>query len=237
MFEKPEYKCPKCDLAVGEDLSRVTSFTCSGCGGYFTVSADPQSGHVALFEAEGRRYPEPLWLPKGSVRAFVAMLVAGCFWFLVAKGADVPVFLMSLLLAVIGYYFGFRVKAKAADSRIYDPAAEEQDPLHLPAGCIRGLLTAGFVVTAIVLGTRGLLGEEKYAEFFFILAGLIFGHFFGRAVARASGGLNALVGHLKALVVLASTVMLVALLVTGSEAGSTPLALACVVSFYYGSRS
>jgi hypothetical protein len=238
VFEKPEYKCPKCELAVGEDLARVEEFTCSGCGGFFTVSVD-EKGHVALFEAEeSARYPEPLWIPRGSVRAFCSLLLAGCSWYMMFAGEDLPTYLLTLLLAVISYYFGFRVKVKAAGSHIYDPAAEETDPLHLPGGCIRGLLTIGFTVAAAVLAVQGRLEDRRYVEFFVILAGLIIGHFFSRALQRTSGGFQANVGHLKAVAVIACTVVLVALLVGGGAAGHMgPLLLVAGVSFYFGSRS
>lgn len=55
---------------------------------------------------------EPLNLPKGSIRSFVTLTMALSCWALVVTGRPVPAWLFSLILTVIGYYFGFRTSNK-----------------------------------------------------------------------------------------------------------------------------
>ena len=45
---------------------------------------------------------------------------------------------------MLGYYFGFRVEARTAGGRMYDPSATQTQPLHLPGGISTGIgLTGG----------------------------------------------------------------------------------------------
>jgi len=55
----------------------------------------------------------------------------------------------------------------------------------------------------------------------------------------AGGPLSGLIGHAKGLIVLATTVVLALLLLGGShdEHARLGLSLACIISFYFGSRS
>jgi hypothetical protein len=241
MFEKATYKCPGCGYAIGADLRDGSSFTCRTCGKRFSVTGEPDAGTVALFEDSAVVIPEPLYLPRGSIRALVAIMMALSCWVLILTRRDVPSYLFSLILTMVGYYFGFRMRVKEAESRIFDPAAEVRDPLMLPAGCIRGFLTMGFLVCGIALYGRGGLGAEKYLHFFVILAGLIVGHYFHKLFWRAPEtafyvGIN----HTKGLFVLAAAAWLAYLFLSGAYEETSPamlMGLACAVSFYYGSRS
>lgn len=241
MFEQPEYKCPHCGFAIGEDLQGKDAFTCATCGRSYRVAQEDATGRVALFEDSELNIVHPLGLPKGSVRALVGLSLASCFWILAIAGRDVPQQLFRLILAVTAYYFAFRVRLKAAGSRYFDPAAESVDPLYLPGGCVRGLLAAGFVIAATAVYVQGRLGQPEFLEFFVLLGGLVAGSYFRKALKAGQGTAphNAL-GHMKALGVLLVAATLFYLYLSGAHATVPvwiPLLLSCVVTFYFGSRT
>ena len=149
--------------------------------------------------------------------------------------------LFGVLLTVVGYYFGFRMRVKEAASRIYDPGAHVQEPLFLPGGCIRTTLMLGFGVSAVVLHSQGRLVRREFLEFFVVLAGLIGGHLFARAFAGLKGGAaHVALSHVKGASVLCAAAWLTILFLSGGHAQAPPallLGLCCVETFYYGSRS
>ena len=240
MFEKTAYQCPRCQSEFRQEFEETDLFTCDICGRRFRVLLDKQSGAAAFFEQQSKEIPEPLYLPKGSVRSLVAIAMALSCWVLIFAGRDAPSYLLSLLLTIIAYYFGFRTKVKAAESRIYDPAFKVSRPLFLPGGFVRAILILGFSASLIFLLTRGKL-SEAHIEFFLILFGLIAGYVFGRIWIRMEGGAAyVLVNHAKGAVVLLVAAYLVYLFVSGLYAETPPLhasVLCAVLSFYYGSRS
>jgi DNA-directed RNA polymerase subunit RPC12/RpoP len=239
MFEKVAYRCPRCGFEISEQFKDGTSFVCTACSGAFRVMLDEKTGKVAFYEEAGKELPEPLYLPRGSIRALVGLAMAVSCWVLIFAARDVPSSLLSLMLTILGYYFAFRTKVAAA-SRIYDPSAREQAPLFLPGGAVRWLLILGFLASGLYLYARGGMKQVKYFEFFVILLGLVLGYVFGRISARGRGSsLYLLINHVKGIVVLAAAGLLTLLLVTGLHAKTSAhqLALCAVVSFYYGSRT
>ena len=48
----------------------------------------------------------PLWLPPGSIRAILALLLVGGGLFTVLATNDIPQCLLGLIGAVVGFYFG-----------------------------------------------------------------------------------------------------------------------------------
>jgi hypothetical protein len=240
-FTKPTYSCPHCGFAIGDRLSDDEVFTCSTCGRRYTVAMDFESGKAAFFEQTTRQIPEPLWIPKGSIRALVALAMAISCWYLILTGQPVPGYLFGLLLTSIGYYFGFRIKLEAAQSRILDPAAEVKEPLFLPAGCIRGLLIIGFGTCGILLYLQNGFANPAYLEFFIILSGLIVGYGFRKVLFRGDpSDLLIALNHLKGLVALVTAGYLMYLFVGGGYATASTARVmvpSCILSFYYGSRS
>jgi hypothetical protein len=182
---------------------------------------------------------EPLGLPKGSIRAIATLVTAGCSWGLLFTGGPVPDYVLDLLLTIIGYYFGFRRKDRQAGGRVSDASPKTSEPLGLPGGTIRMMLIAGFAVSALILYSRGQFGSSAYLEFFLILAALITGYFFARlfaGIARSRTGRA--INHAKGLIVLVATIQLAVLLLAGhAEQPPLGLAMACIISFYFGSRS
>jgi hypothetical protein len=108
-------------------------------------------GDEPVPEASFSRHP--LGLPAGSVRATLALMIAGLFWLLMAlpdtfpADEHVPLFLY-LLLALIMLFFG-------AHGNTIGKHVSGHSPLYLPRGVLRAFL---------ILGTAALLGWLFYAH-------------------------------------------------------------------------
>jgi len=241
MFEKSIYHCPRCGFDIGKQLTDGEVLDCPACQSRFRVLLDAETGTAGFVEASPESIPEPLHLPRGSLRALTAMGMSLSCWALIGQGRDVPGGLLSVLLTVIGYYFGFRIRVKAAGSRIYDPTAREVAPLYLPGGVIRWVLIVGFAIAAGMLHSRGHLARLKYLEFFVVLAGLILGYVFAKIFTRHPGSPVALaINHVKGAAVLAVAGYLTVMFLSGRYEGIPPTmltVLCAAISFYYGSRS
>lgn len=241
MFELKSCHCPTCGMEIRESLTDGQEYRCSSCQKRYSVLSDSNTGKVALVLFEESKLEEPLYLPRGSLRATTTILLAGCCWILIVRDEEVPSYLLSLLLTVIGYYFGFRKKEAMVRGRMYDASAKITNPLFLPSGIIRVFLMIGFLVTGILLWVRGRLSDLTYLEFFLILAGFAGGYLFARFLSNfeeVPTAYNFLL-HLKGLVLLASVFSLVFMLLTlhYQEYAYPALICACVISFYFGSRS
>ncbi|UCD50961.1 MAG: hypothetical protein JSW27_25985 [Phycisphaerales bacterium] len=240
MFELVTYRCPDCSAEIHESLSDGQRFECLGCHRSYRVLLDESTSKVGFVSLDTTRVQEPLHLPRGSVRAIATLGVAGCCWVLMLSDRAVPGYLLGLLLTIIGYYFGFRQMLRSAQSHILDASAQIQEPLNLPGGSIRLLLVLGFAVCGVVLALRHRFINPAYLEFFIVLAGLVAGYFFARLfTGTRDAALDNLVNHAKGLLVLAATVALAIVLLTGHQFGvpHLGLTLACAISFYFGSRS
>jgi hypothetical protein len=235
------HSCPKCGEQITHLPANHELYSCSRCRARYMTLIDAETGTAAFVDQSYSPSPEPLGLPKGSVRALLAMMMAATFLLLVVRGHNVPSSLTLLLLTVIGFYFGFRTQSASLTDRIYDPAATREQPLRLPAGVIRTLLVLSFVVAGVTLASHGRLTSVlTHLEFFFILAGLLVGHYFGRASRGGGRRRRAMIAHVTGAVgiLIAAVLMWVFL----SEAFLrmpewAVMALCGTVSFYFGSRS
>lgn len=240
MFELKDYRCPDCGMEIRDGLTDGQVFDCANCRRRYRVLLDESVAQAGFVPLEAAAVQEPLWLPRGSVRAIATLVTAGCSWVLMIFGRPVPGYLFGLLLTIIGYYFGFRQKVKGTGGRILDASSQAPEPLNLPGGTIRLMLIGGFGICAFIVAARDRLTAPEYLEFFIILAGLIVGYFFARLSSGTVGGtVGNVINHAKGLIVLTATVRL-AVLLFGEGYAEQPhlgLALACVISFYFGSRS
>jgi DNA-directed RNA polymerase subunit RPC12/RpoP len=240
MFEKQVHYCPECNWQFQEQLADGMELRCPHCSAEFRALVDEATGRASLLRIEEEDVPEPLHLPRGSIRALVAMSLAASCWILVGQARALPESLLSLLLTVLGYYFGFRRNAKAAQSNLADASRKVSDPLHLPGGSIRLILATGFGISAVALGVQGRLGHGPVLAFFLILAGLLVGHVYGRITANdRTSGTVILISHVKALAVLVTTAGLTAAYLAGWAAHWPSWSiglLSAIVSFYFGSR-
>jgi hypothetical protein len=246
MYDDHLVICPTCGVETAKTLEEEDFFVCDHCATRFSVMVDPETGKIGLVEPMTTKRVHPLWLPKGSIRAITALAVTGTCWYLLLIGASgdrLPSALLSLALTIVGYYFGFRARAKAAEGSIYDARERLAAPLFLPGGWIRAVLMIGFAASALVAGLRGGLRETELLGFFVILAGLMAGHLVGRTLNRAVGVAEwAIFNHVKGLIVLAVTALLVFQVIRaahtpGAETKTLQIIILCsLVSFYYGSR-
>lgn len=236
---QPHYTCPRCGYAFGLTMREGDTFTCPSCRMHLVYMIDENSGTEFFIDGRPARAVEPLGLPRGSVRAIVAMALSAACWTLVLLGRPVPDYLLGLLLATVGFYFGFRSRSTNAGGRIYDAKAQKEEPLNLPAGFIRAFLVIGFVLAALLLAGRGLLLAPAYLPLLATVLGLLVGHLFGRGLGRLPAGrLRAAIDHAKGLLVLAAALLLAVAVLAIPEPPQLPLtALCAVVSFYFGSRS
>ncbi len=232
----PERTCPHCEAPVRIDTQDETGGACPFCG--------------KRLHGSGARTapPEPLYLPRGSVRSAATLILFLSTWIVLLSGRDAPGYVLDLLLAIVGYYFALRQASSrsrsrnpgGAETRRDGRGAAPQPPLFLPGHSVRVLLVLLLGLSTVTLLAQGRLGQPEYLEFFLILTGLVAGYLYARLTAGMRGeGALILIGHLKAVVVLGASVLLAILLLTGihAEQFHLALALACVVSFYFGSRS
>ncbi|MHC4867511.1 MAG: hypothetical protein ACYTEX_25850, partial [Planctomycetota bacterium] len=89
---------------------------------------------------------------------------------------------------------------------------------------------------------RGRLADPKYLEFFVVLLGLVLGYIFAKLFAAASRTpFYIFINHVKGAAVLAAALSLAVLVIRPAGPGTggqrTALLLACIISFYFGSRS
>lgn len=112
---------------------------------------------------------DPLKLPRGSVRAIVALAITGALWATMLLDREVPLALAFVSLMVLAHYFGYRTKASSAGGKA---------PLFLPRGSIRVLLILGFAAVAFVLWDRGELQasmRDRNSTILGLVAALILG--------------------------------------------------------------
>jgi len=62
--------------------------------------------------SNGMRKNEPLWLPKGSIRALIALVLIISTVIFIAKRFELPQAWFSIVAAMAGYYFGMRTKGE-----------------------------------------------------------------------------------------------------------------------------
>jgi hypothetical protein len=235
------HSCPKCGEQITHLPANHELYVCSRCRARYMTLIDAETGTAAFVDQAWSPTPEPLGLPKGSVRALLAMMMAAACLILVLSGHNVPSSLTLLLLTVIGFYFGFRGAGSTLSDRIYDPAAKREQPLRLPPGVIRTLLVATFVLAGAMLALHDRLTSVlTHMEFFVILAGLLVGHYFGRGTRGGSRSRRAMIAHISGAAGLAIAGVLLWLFASGMFVhlpAWVVMALCATISFYFGSRS
>lgn len=182
---------------------------------------------------------EPLGLPRGSIRAVLALAVFGTAMVMLLKEQPLERDLWLVTTAVLGYYYASR------DGAGPGVAAGEAKPLGLPRGSIRWLLFLGFAATAGYLIYSWQQAGKPLLEQEAIFPILAIGSFFvGRLIALISrgGADNKLVrgiGHAKGALALLAAMAIIVLHhgeLDGDWVKQARQVVASFVFFYYGSR-
>ncbi len=83
-------------------------------------------------------FPEPLRLPRGSVRGGIAVVVTATYGYLLILGTTVPTVVINAVVVVVAFYFGSHATATPPRSPTAPP------PPHRPR-LVRALLLLGFL--------------------------------------------------------------------------------------------
>jgi hypothetical protein len=233
------YRCPTCRAEIQGKIADGEQVSCTGCRRRFRIAHSNFSGKTSLIPMDAVAVQQPLGLPRGSIRALVTLAVAGACWLLMIGNQPVPRYLLNLLLAIIAYYFGFRQKAGRTETHAAESRAQSPEPLHLPGGSIRMILVLGFAISGLLMCVRGKLADLAHLEFFVLLAGLVAGYFFSRIFRTADAATHSRFNHLGGVVAVTAAGWLVVSLLSGTYLEQPHIGLipACVITFYFGSRS
>jgi len=185
---------------------------------------------------------DPLNLPRGSVRAIMALALLGILWAIMLMGRDIPLPLAYVTLVILGHYFGVR----GAQAPGGEGAPGGKSPLYLPRGSIRALIILGFAGVGALLWHEGRLEITPQSTAFTILllAAAFLAGFLLRKIADfvTRGKMTTprrWYENLKAIVALSATVLFVLACILGTGgAREQNLALlsAPFIVFYFGSR-
>ncbi len=190
----------------------------------------------------------PLGIPRGSVRAILALSLVYVACMLMVRGETLPLALSEALFAALAYYFAARSRVTLTEKEFQERLhefGEDSDvrPLYLPRGSIRVLIVLAFAGVAVyVVKEHGWATLGKSTTLLLVVA-----FFAGQAVKAFMAWLKegqprgevTLIEHVKAAVGVAVGVAFVVLYTTGmykqADVRVHKLMLGFVV-FYFGSR-
>jgi len=184
--------------------------------------------------------PEPLRLPRGTVRGGIAILVAATYGYLLVLGIPVPAVLVNAVVVVVAFYFGSHAATPA-------PQLPGQPSPRRPR-IVRGLLLLGFLALAgwFLAHNPSLSGvPSELTAVLEVLAGYVAGYVVSWLVHRRAHTSSL---RLRFATFFRDVTAIGALALTGficyalaanlasAFAGRAEEALSLVVTFYFGSR-
>jgi hypothetical protein len=185
---------------------------------------------------------DPLNLPRGSVRAIMALALLGILWAFMLMGREIPLPLAFVTLVILGHYFGVR----GAEVPGGEGASGGKSPLYLPRGSVRTLIILGFAAVGALLWHQGNLEFTPQSTVFtiFLLAAAFLAGFLLRKTADfvTRGKMTRprrWYENFKAIVALSATGLFVLACIVGTNGPREQnLALLCapLIVFYFGSR-
>jgi len=190
------------------------------------------------------KYPAPLGLPQGSVRAILALVLCGSLWYQVVKDLAVTPILLESSLLVVAFYFGVRSTAPAS-APVIPTAVPVKHPLRLPRGSVRGILLFGFFAVIAFLWLKGRPLEQEFVLILQVLASYLIGFAIASVIERRQrlgkrpSTVVAVFRNLNAVWAIGLTVYMCGVLLLGWRDFYPQLtgnALAWIVAYYFGSR-
>ncbi len=187
--------------------------------------------------------PEPLRLPRGSVRGLLALALMGTFAYLLVQAGAAPTVLVNATVVVLAFYFGTRTLQQAPP-----PVAGTAVPGWRRPRVVRGLLLLGFVgLSGWFLRTDPSWDAlpDSLKQILEILGGYVLGLVLSWAFHRRAQEstwrrrLALVFRDLSALGALGLTAFACYAFVTGTAGlfgGSVEQALSLVITYYFGSR-
>lgn len=178
---------------------------------------------------------DPLSLPRGSIRAIIALTLLGLLSYFLLDVREAPLSLALVSLLVLGHYFGARTGRNEYQGR---------PPLFLPRGSIRIIIILLILTVTWFMWEEdrlNLIVDERETTVVLVALGLIVGSLIRAVLDFVTGGRMAkprrLFENVKAILALMATAILVIACVTERE-GSENIALLVTpfIAFYFGSR-
>ncbi|KOR32987.1 hypothetical protein TI05_03810 [Achromatium sp. WMS3] len=190
---------------------------------------------------------QPLGLPTGSIRALLALVVVIVSCQQILSGIEPNLLLSETLMIVLTHYFTTRryvniTKSLRTQLENRGELEKEENPLWLPRGSIRSLISIAFGVTVILLITQGRLFDTQAWAILVPFAAYLIGGFFRQSKEKSSKPPNwfrRIFAHLLALIVVFVGISL--LYLTFSE-GLPKMdeweasLLLSVILYYFGTR-
>ena len=200
---------------------------------------------------------EPLFLPRGSIRALLALMMTGTFFYLdYNKGWDisqVPESLTSLMLVIVAFYFGARSMEAGSDSSsekktenrglIQWITSLKDSPLFLPKGTIRFIMIVMFGVISYFSFSHHSSVPDALLQILTIIAGYLLGiviTYIYHKISDQAASKVSLFGHVKAIItILFVGVVDIAHIFSWSFATAeiTDRLMTLLITFYFGSRT
>ncbi len=183
-------------------------------------------------------YPYPLGLPKGSVRATITMLLSIDLLLLTFEQNTLAERFAAMTVVALTFYFGGKMRASAIVPHDVDAS---QRAWGLPAGTIRTFLIILYSSSsAYIYYIEGTI--PKYIiEIMYLIAGYLLGRLFQKLFLRFKKNEknNGIVDHLKAIVVLITTILVIYLSQVDPLNSLTILLILInniLLGFYFGAR-
>lgn len=226
-----QYRCKSCSARVNN--VEGDEYQCQHCGKEYILLKDEDETPLGFVNKRN----EPLFLPKGSIRALVTMALTATFIYQIYKWGRVSFNLLQLLLTSIFYYYGFRKRDKniIVGGRIIQ--ADIAEPLFLPQGFIRNTILVGILFSLYLIRLKIPHISSDLQYFYFIFGALYVGYAFSKILNRVKDikSIERL-NHFKAALVLCATLYLILHFV--NDIHLIPLLIPfMLISFYFGSRN